>query len=61
LSGGLPNRSYKAVWFNPRMGGWIDAGVLAADSAGQIALPNFPDNKMTSQADWGLKLKLVGR
>jgi len=47
------NSKYKAQWFNPRDGKWIDAanGNLSANKIGIIALPDFPDNQ-----DWGLKL-----
>ncbi len=58
LSGALPNAKYKALWFNPRTGDWISAGVLSADSAGKIAFPNFPDKSAKSNTDWGLKLTL---
>jgi len=52
---------YKASWFNPRTGQWADAGtgILMADSAGKIALPNFPGNLTKSDTDWGLKLTLM--
>jgi len=56
LSGGLSGRKYKAKWFNPRTGDWIDAGVLTAKSGGEITLPNFPGDIKKSRDDWGLKL-----
>jgi len=61
LSGAQSSGQYKASWFNPRVGEWLDADVenLIADSAGKIALPNFPDNATRSNTDWGLKLKLI--
>ncbi len=58
LSGALPRSKYKALLFNPRTGDWTDAGVLIADSAGGITLPNFPDKSTRSNTDWGLKLTL---
>jgi hypothetical protein len=58
LAGALPKSKYKALWFNPRTGGWIDAGILTADSAGRINLPNFPDKSTISNIDWALKLTL---
>ncbi|MCH8120890.1 MAG: DUF4038 domain-containing protein [Planctomycetes bacterium] len=58
LSGALPRSKYKALWFNPRTGDWIGAGVLIADSAGRITLPSFPDKSTRSNTDWGLKLTL---
>jgi len=58
LSGVLPRSKYKALWFNPRTGDWIGAGVLIADSTGKITLPNFPDKSTRSNTDWGLKLTL---
>ena len=59
LSGVLSNARYGAKWFNPRSGKWVDAGVLAANASGEIALPNFPGNLAKSPTDWGLKLKSV--
>jgi hypothetical protein len=56
LSGTLCNGKYLARWFNPRAGDWIDAGVFAADGAGKIALPNFPDSSGMYETDWALKL-----
>jgi len=58
LSGASGSRKYQARWFDPRTGDWIDAGVLSADSAGTIVLPNFPDKSTRSSTDWGLKLAL---
>jgi hypothetical protein len=58
LSGALSRGKYKASWFNPRTGEWIDAGVLTADGTGGIALPDFPGNLAKSSTDWGLKLTL---
>ncbi len=58
LSGALPRSKYKALWFNPRTGDWMGAGVLSADSAGKITLPKFPDKSTRSNTDWGLKLTL---
>ncbi|MHC4460275.1 MAG: apiosidase-like domain-containing protein [Planctomycetota bacterium] len=59
LSDVLSGGKYKARWFNPRTGDWVDAGVLVADGMGGIALPNFPGNLTNSNTDWGLKLTLV--
>ncbi len=60
LSGALPNAKYKARWFNPRSGDWIDAGgALTADAEGKIPLPDFSGNTPTSDSDWALKLKLM--
>ena len=58
LAGALPQSKYKALWFNPRSGNWIDAEVLIADSTGRINLPNFPDKSTRSKTDWALKLTL---
>jgi hypothetical protein len=58
VSGALPNGKYKAAWFDPRTADWISAGVLRSNSAGEIALPNFPDESTRSNTDWGLKLTL---
>jgi hypothetical protein len=47
------NSKYKAQWFNPRDGKWVDTGNgnLSANKIGIITLPDFPDNQ-----DWGLQL-----
>jgi hypothetical protein len=45
---------YRATWFDPRSGDWIDAGVLIANDTCEIALPSLP-----SESDWALKLKRV--
>jgi hypothetical protein len=58
LAGALPKSKYKALWFNPRTGNWINAGIMNADSAGRIELPNFPDKSTKSKIDWALKLTL---
>jgi len=58
LSDAVSGGKYKARWFDPQTGNWTDAGVLAADSAGKISLPDFPDNSSVSQIDWALKLTL---
>jgi len=59
LSGAVSKGNYTARWFNPRIGIWRDAGVLVADSAGVIDLPNFPGNFSKSRDDWAMKLKLA--
>jgi hypothetical protein len=48
---------YRAQWFNPRDGTWIDVGDgrLVADKIGIIQLPDFP-----ARTDWGLKLVYDG-
>lgn len=47
---------YRASWFDPRTGTWIDAGELLADPLERIlSLPPKP-----TEDDWGLKLKLIG-
>jgi len=58
LSGAILRGKYEAVWFNPRTGIWRDAGVLSANSAGIIDLPNFPGNLTRSRNDWAMKLTL---
>lgn len=58
LAGAMRTSVYKALWFNPRSGNWIDAGDLIADSQGRINLPNFPDSSTRSGIDWALKLTL---
>ncbi len=45
--------AYRAQWFDPRNGAWLDAGggTLRSSVIGIITLPDFP-----SDADWGLRL-----
>jgi len=44
---------YRAQWFDPRNGSWVDAGTGALESnmIGTIQLPDFP-----AEGDWGLRL-----
>jgi hypothetical protein len=53
IRGAKLNSVYKAQWFNPQEGTWVDAGIgkLTANKIGIIRLPDFPDN-----TDWGLRL-----
>jgi len=53
IRGALLNSVYRAQWFNPRNGTWIDAGngKLVSTRTGSIKLPDFP-----GEWDWGLKL-----
>ncbi len=54
LRGTLPNADYRAQWFNPRTGDWLDAGRLHADAWCRIeTLPPLPTSE-----DWALKLIL---
>jgi hypothetical protein len=57
IRGAILNSVYRAQWFNPRDGTWIDAGGgnVRADKIGTIALPDFP-----AQTDWGLRLVYGG-
>jgi hypothetical protein len=57
IRGAKLNSLYRAQWFNPRNGTWLDAGngKLVANKIGIIALPIFP-----SDADWGLRLVYEG-
>jgi hypothetical protein len=50
-----PSSSYRAEWFDPRKGTWIDAGFLRSNAIGVIALPPFPGD-----LDWGLRLRYAG-
>jgi len=54
VRGALPDRAYRAQWFNPRTGEWSDAGQWAANQRSYIDLPACP-----STQDWGLKLVLA--
>lgn len=53
VRGALYRGRYRAQWFDPRTGEWLEAGVLTADDLCEIALPPFP-----GPGDWGLKLVL---
>ena len=59
LSGAMPQRKYKGLWFDPRNGNWIEAGIVTANEKGEILLPVFPGGKGKSKADWGMKLLAV--
>ena len=61
LSGAIRGGHYRARWFNPRSGKWLDApgGSLPADPQGKISLPPFPGGSKASQTDWGLSLVLI--
>ena len=61
ISGASPGTKYRASWFNPRTGNWLDiaSGVLISDAAGLIVLPGFPESKTNSENDWALKLTLA--
>ena len=52
------NSVYRAQWFNPRDGTWVDfssGGRLRSNKIGVIGLPDFP-----AATDWGLKLVYEG-
>ena len=53
VRGALYERDYRARWFNPRTGEWIDAGSLGSGPLCEIKLPPFP-----ADGDWALKLVL---
>jgi hypothetical protein len=52
-----PSSAYRAEWFDPRNGKWIDAGdgFVRSNSIGVLALPPFPGDM-----DWGLRLQYAG-
>ena len=54
VRGALFERTYTALWFNPRTGEWTEAGDLTSNPRCEIALPPLP----SSEDDWGLKLVL---
>jgi len=54
VRGARYERAYRATWFDPRTGAWINAGVLMSSPLCEIALPPFP-----SEGDWALKLALT--
>ena len=53
IRGAKLNSVYRAQWFNPRDGTWLDAsgGKVVANKIGIITLPDFPGD-----SDWGLRL-----
>lgn len=52
-----PSSVYRAEWFDPREGKWLDAanGFLESNAIGVITLPQFPGD-----IDWGLRLQYAG-
>ena len=57
IRGARMNSVYRAQWFNPRDGSWMDInnGKLASSVTGVIQLPPFPE-----ELDWGMKLVYEG-
>lgn len=53
IRGAKLNSGYRAQWFDPRDGGWRDAGagILRSSPIGTIQLPDLPGD-----TDWGLRL-----
>jgi hypothetical protein len=58
VRGARLNTDYRAQWFDPRDGKWIEAGDgrVRASKIGVIMLPDFP-----SDTDWGLSLLCESR
>jgi hypothetical protein len=57
IRGATPEATYRARWFNPRSGEWLDVrdGTIEANNIGEISLPDFPDGE-----DWGVSLVREG-
>ena len=57
IRGARLNSVYRAQWFNPRNGIWLDAdkGKLVSSKIGIVQLPDFPGD-----TDWGLRLIYEG-
>ena len=56
LMGLSPGTTYRARWFDPRSGAWLDtAGTITPGAGGTVALPPFP-NAADQSTDWALKL-----
>src|SRR5450759_1145073 len=57
IRGARLNSFYRAQWFNPRNGIWLDAdkGKLVSSKIGIVQLPDFPGD-----TDWGLRLIYEG-
>jgi len=53
LRSALPEAHYRAQWFNPRTGEWLDAGILTSDAWSRVELPTLPSGE-----DWAMKLVL---
>ncbi len=53
IRGAKLSSRYRAQWFDPRRGGWLNVGtgVVRSDEIGVIELPDFPGD-----TDWGLRL-----
>lgn len=53
IRGARLNSRYRAQWFDPRAGTWLDvgSGIRTSSKIGTIDLPVFP-----SETDWGLRL-----
>lgn len=62
VSGLRPEADYRARWFDPREGRWVDAGpgVLSADADGRLTLPPFPGGQPSAEDDWAFSLVLQG-
>lgn len=59
LAGAPPGRSYRARWFNPRNGGWLEGTTVRANAQGQLSPPPFPGASAKSDTDWALQLTLT--
>jgi len=61
ISGLLPDTRYRAQWYDPRRGEWIDieSGRLASDEEGTLEMPAYPSGKDIAENDWAAKLKAV--
>ncbi|HWG21675.1 MAG TPA: DUF5060 domain-containing protein [Terracidiphilus sp.] len=57
VRGARLNAEYKAQWFDPRKGTWMDAGngVVRSGETGIVELPEVPGD-----TDWGLRLEYAG-
>ncbi len=57
VRGARLNSAYRAQWFNPRTGTWVDVdgGHLQANKIGVLSVPAFPTDE-----DWGLRLSYEG-
>jgi len=53
----VPSSAWRAQWFDPRIGQWIDigGGFLESNAIGVVPLPPFPGD-----SDWGLRLEYAG-
>jgi hypothetical protein len=56
-AGWKANTAYDFAWYDPRIGQWLPASTLQADTRGEIQLPPFPGGLEAADTDWAAKVK----